>query len=614
VVQVERSARPGTRRVVKETGPTSLAGPPATEGSRTPRRAERLLSGAERLVGNPAFCYSAIAALQLRVIWNIWRYADLTNGDTSYYFTGAASWAHGLQENIVYYPLYDALWGTILAVVHNVYAATIIQRVVIVFAVALLVLALGRALLGPAVGFVLAAWWVVVPANYDPLYEVHLLGAAPILVTLLVVARMPRRQGLGIAVAILLASAVLVRNELLLVAALLAGALVVYELRVRRTNRLTRSVCLRAYVAPLAVALLVIAGAYARSYVQGNTAWGELVAKEELNFCQDYAASFQEHHPSEFVGNPFTSCTPLMVTTFGRSNPTLLEALAANPGAVAGFAAENTRLLPGGLQVSMFGATSFTQAPGFGPPVTEGSIYALVLAVLVIAGVVAAVIVAARGGALSLRRAPPELRWIWVAVASIAVATYVVVLTTRPWAEYMYGLTICAFLVVGWALLTLVRRVGAASLLAAFALVLAVTLAVVIPSAYPPAIRPIYDTVQRLQIVKQTLERPGSVLVTADNYNEACNYLASSAEDECTGIDWFTLSAAVSAKTPLAQVLDRAGASVIYVSADMLSDPVAAGLLRAPGRDGWRVISAGSGPEGPWRILVRTGSAPDTLG
>ena len=65
---------------------------------------------AEKAIANPFVAYTAIASLQLRVIWNIWKYADLTNGDTSSYFVDAASWAHRLREP-VYYPLYDALWG-----------------------------------------------------------------------------------------------------------------------------------------------------------------------------------------------------------------------------------------------------------------------------------------------------------------------------------------------------------------------------------------------------------------------------------------------------------------------------------------------------------------------
>jgi hypothetical protein len=65
-------------------------------------RLPRLIGGTERVVASPFFAYPAIAALQMRVIWNIWKYADLIAADSSYYYTAAVAWAHGLRENVVY--------------------------------------------------------------------------------------------------------------------------------------------------------------------------------------------------------------------------------------------------------------------------------------------------------------------------------------------------------------------------------------------------------------------------------------------------------------------------------------------------------------------------------
>ncbi len=573
-----------------------------------PDRRQRWARYAEKAVANPFVACTAVAALQLRVIWNIWKYADLTGGDTSYYFLDAASWAHGLHENVVYYPLYDAFWGTILALVHSVYAATIIQRVAIVFAVTLLVLALMRSLLGPALGLLIAAWWAVVPANYDVLYEVHLFGAVPILLAVLVVARAPRRTGLGIAVAILLASAVLVRTELIAAAAILAVAVAIYEAReLRGGRRAARSSYLRAYVVPLTVACLLIGGAYARSYVKGNEAWGLLRAKEESSFCNDYAASYQQRHPTRFAGNPFTECSPLMLQTFGRPMPTLLQGVAANPRAVAGFAAWNAQLLPGGLQVSVLGATAFENAPGFGPAVTERSTYALLLSVALALMAIAGLTVAAREGKLSLRRAPPRTLWILITLASIALATLLVVLTTRPWAEYMYGLTICVLALIGATISALLSRFGGVRILAPAALATVLALIVVLPSIYGPGPRPIYEGVQHLQVVRQRLQRSGSVLVAEYEPNELCNYLAYSHQRVCAPIYWPALRAQVTARTSAGQVLDRVHATALYADAAMLAEPIIAGLVADPSAQGWRQLARGDGPGGSWRVLVPTG-------
>jgi hypothetical protein len=563
-----------------------------------------MIGHSEKAVANPFVTYTAIAALQLRVIWNIWKYSDLTGGDTSSYFVDVATWQHGLHENIAFSPLYDAFWGTILAVVHNLYAAAIIHRVVIIFAVTLLVLALMRSLLGPALGLIIAAWWAVVPANYDVLYEVHLMGALPILLALLVVARMPRRQGMGIAVAVLLAGAVLLRTELIAAAVILAVAVAVYEVwELRDGRRASRASYLRAYVVPLALAFLVIGGTYARSYVQGNEAWQLLQAKEKLGFCNFYAAAYQQRHPTRFTGNYWTECQPLMRHDFGRPEPTILQATVVNPRAVAGFLAWNAQLLPGGLQISLFGASAFENDPG--PlPVTESSTYALLLSVVMSLLVIAGFISVVRDGKLSLRRMSAQTLWIAVTLASIAAATVLVALTTRPWSEYIYGLTLGGLILIGTAVLTLMRRIGGVHILAPVALLTVAAMIVALPSMYSPGRRPIYEGVQHLGVVQKQLQQPGSVLVASENEAELCNYLAYSYQRKCTAMSWLALRSQITPQRSAGQVLDRAHATAIYADAGMLSEPAIAALVAAPRAQGWQQIARGSGPGGPWRILI----------
>ncbi len=564
----------------------------------------RVIACAERAVASPYLAYAAIAALQLRVLWNIWKYADLTTGDTSYYFVEAASWQHGLHENLVYYPGYSALWGTILAVVNNLYTAAVIQRLAIILVVTLLVLAVMRSLLGPVIGLLIAAWWAIIPANYEVLYEVHLLGAVPILLAVLVVARAPRRDGVGAAVAILLASAVLVRSELIAAAAILALVLVVYEAReLRRRRRGTRVAYLRAYVVPLALASLLVGGAYARSHVQGRDAWNLLQAKEEANFCNAYAASFQQRHPTRFTGNPFTECSPLMLHTFGRPMPTIPQATTANPRAMAGFAAWNAQLVPGGLQVGLFGASAFENQPGF-RPVVENSTLALVLSIVVLIGLFASCIAFLREKGTSLRNLSPRTRWIAITLVSIAAATFLVALTSRPWSEYIYGLTICALAVIGLAASILLRRVGGSRVLAPVALVMVLVLIAVTHSMYGPGRRPIYEGVHHLKVVQRRLQRPGSVLVAGENDNELCNYLAYSYQRICTPMFWPTLLAQQNASTTAGKLLNQAHATALYADASILSDPLIAKLVAAPQAQGWEQVAQGNGPSGPWHVLV----------
>src|SRR5471030_2259429 len=140
--------------------------------------ASRVLRGdplkrAESLVANPVFAYVAIAALQLRLIWNVWKFKDLTFGDTSSYFVNASAWTHGLHDNILWSPLYTDVWGTLLAIFGNVYTTLMVHRVAIVLGAALLVLALARKLLGASLGLLVAVWWTILPPNFNVEYEVH---------------------------------------------------------------------------------------------------------------------------------------------------------------------------------------------------------------------------------------------------------------------------------------------------------------------------------------------------------------------------------------------------------------------------------------------------------
>ena len=55
---------------------------------------------------------------------------------------------------------------------------------------------------------------------------------------------------------------------------------------------------------------------------------------------------------------------------------------------------------------------------------------------------------------------------------------------------------------------------------------------------------------------------------------------------------------------PLPKVLYQANASVIYADSTLESDPVMARMLASPRLAGWRLVASGSGPDGPWRVLV----------
>jgi hypothetical protein len=576
-----------------------------TSPEAAPRHIRDLLGRAEATIANPIVSYGAIVALQLRVIWNVWQYKDLTPGDSAGYFIDAVGWAHGLHDDIVWSPLYTDIWGTIIAIAKNdVYAAAMVHRVAIILVVAILVLALMRRLLHPAVALLIAAWWVIMPANYNVLYEVHLFGLLPILIAALVVGRNPGRLSLGITLALLAGSTLLLRNELSIAMIIVAVAIIIHELHERRVKLVPASTYLRAYGAPLAIVLLLTGGMYWRSHIQGKALSPVIRAKHDLNMCQVYAFNFQQRHPNRFVGNAFTECAPLMQQTFGRPMPSLLQAMIANPRAVAGFMKWNLQIWPSGIQVALFNATSTGYQPDY-PAVETHQSYALVLSVLVLMLVI--------GGLLAIRRDREYWHsdwlssrvWAIVVLGAVAVTTFVVVLTERPRPEYMYGLTVGLMVLTGVCASALLRRLGWTRFISAIAGVLMLVLLVALPSYYHRGTRPLPDAVQQLAIIRRQLQRPGSVLLASQFNFEICSYLAASFDRYCTSPSWPALQAQLAAGTSVHTVLTRVKATAIYADSVMLANPSIAKLVAAPRTAGWQQVAGGSGPGGPWRILVR---------
>jgi hypothetical protein len=236
-------------------------------------RAETLARSIEplldQMLANAWISYAIICALQIKVLWGIWRFRDLTTGDTSSYFATAYRWYEDFEVNIVWSPLYTAYYGTVYLLTHDVYSATILHRVIIVMAATLGVLALMRQLLPPAIALLIAAWWAVLPINFETLYEVHLFALLPILAAWLVTTVNDTPWTRGIALAVLIATTALVRNEQFVAVIIFAVICAVRELRHRQFNGEMRVTFLRSRLAsyglPLIASILLSSFFYWRS-------------------------------------------------------------------------------------------------------------------------------------------------------------------------------------------------------------------------------------------------------------------------------------------------------------------------------------------------------------
>jgi hypothetical protein len=136
---------------------------------------------------HPLPAYASIILLQLKVVWGMWSFRDLTSGDTAGYFAGGAylRYLRGWLD-LVWSPLYAMYYGSFLYLTSDAYVATNGHRLALVLVLAALVLALMRRLLEPRIAWLAAAWWVVQPVNHDVFYEVHLFAVLPVLLAAVV--------------------------------------------------------------------------------------------------------------------------------------------------------------------------------------------------------------------------------------------------------------------------------------------------------------------------------------------------------------------------------------------------------------------------------------------
>src|SRR6478672_7132340 len=176
------------------------------------------------------FSYLTIVLLQLKLVWRMWDYKDLTSGDTSAYFMDAYSWFSKGLINVVWSPLYTAFYGSLFNFTQDVYLVTIIHRLIIIFASTIMILALMRQLLPKELAWLIAAWWTILPINFNTLYEVHLFSVIPVLLASLLIIYKQNSWTRGSAIAILFASSFLVRNELFIATLLLSVICLFWEL------------------------------------------------------------------------------------------------------------------------------------------------------------------------------------------------------------------------------------------------------------------------------------------------------------------------------------------------------------------------------------------------
>ena len=530
-----------------------------------------------RVAASPWFAYGSVFLIQSKVLWGIWAHRDLTSADTATYFTRATDWSTHFHLNPVWSPLDSVVWGSMQWFIPDAYASEITYRILTALAVSLLVLAILRRLLSPGFAWALAVWWAILPVNFDELFEIHLFSLLPGLIAVVLALSMSGLRMRATVFGVLVADALLVRNEITIAALVWLAVWLLYEWRRGPVQRVPVRSLIRALAIPLAV-VVVIEGAVVLSSPQLGSLRAASDAKHANNVCQIYAFGYQQRH-DDFAGSPWTDCDRLMQRDFGRPRPTLTEAIAANPGAMAQHFVWNVRLTPAVLQLLLFDRTSLgaRHNPDY-IPVKTGSTFALIGSIAVLAFCAGGLALLWRSRRRWWERWIARRGWGWAALGALALSDLLVMVVARPRPEFIFGFTVFMLAVIGMAAMAYVDRWPSLGRLGAATPVLAVAVLLGVPSHYgsgyrtPNAFRPgqpLEQVVDRLEPYSAEL-RGDEVGLLATYGDDACHYVGR--EDPCLGVYWPDIWNR-SAGTSAAQALNAHGVDFIYVDGEDMRNP-----------------------------------------
>jgi len=565
-------------------------------------------SRVETFLKSKWFSYLTIVLLQLKIIWGVWECRDLPSADTASYFLTAWEWFKTGRGLITWSPLYTLFYGSLLHITTDALVVTMLHRVLIVLTLSVLVLALMRQILPPVLAWMMALWWVILPIDFNSLYEVHLFAVIPILIAVLAVFSLPGPRGRGWGLAILTISAVLMRNEISLAASLFALCCLCWELWRIRARVMTPQGVMRAYGIPMLAACVCIGGFWFRA--SDKRIIGDLLRrKHTLNICQVYAFGYQQRH-TDWKGSPWTECQQLMTHVYGVPEPSLAEAFHRNPKAVLEHFEWNIKLIPNGLQVLLFNAMSGEVNPDYVP--VNRSSFALPLSIGLCALLLAGAVVLWRDRRYWFKLWLPDRVWGWIAMACIACVVPGIILSQRPRPSYLLAFGIIIRCAAGLCIFLIFHRNRWRKRVEAVFPAAAVLAILLTPFYFSLArsSRPLVQTYQTLLPFHEWIEKPDAGFVSNGWADDLCSYIGHSRS--CRAFNYQDLRSQVTPERKIADILEANRVSMVFADATMLADPVIKPLIAAPQAAGWRRIAMRHDGYQDWELLVKR-PAPTTL-
>jgi hypothetical protein len=474
------------------------------------------------------FAYVTIMLLQVKVMLRIWQYRDLAPGDTSYYYVEVFRWLNEGRIDIVSSPIYTLFLAALHRLMDNPFRVLLVARMSIAIGASLLILALMRRLLPKHIAWIIAAWWALLPINFDTVYQVHLFSALFLLALFVIAASTNSMYGRGIILAGLLLTAVLVRFEYAALFLLWLFALVGYEIYLsrRRERFFSFKRCSAAYGLPMLAVFLLIGIFYGKSAFDYTGIKGNIAAKQHLTLCQVYAYNAKQHGDS-WRGNPWTDCQDLMERDFGRPAVTLSQAIFLNPGAILRHSQWNMKLIPSGMQLALFNY----YAGGLNPDYVRAGRSPLVWApFLLVMGLSA--FAAIRYFILpGLRKHRSiENKFVWLLMSSAALLSLGIMAVQRPRPSYMFLFTVFIMALSGLGLQGLLEGLRMDKTVKAWALPAGILLILLAPAYYDADyVNPFGYRGQPLRRIYQRIapyiDSPAVIITRAGDYTDLSNYL-----------------------------------------------------------------------------------------
>lgn len=567
-----------------------------------------------RFATSAAFAYSAIVALQLKVMWAIWQFKDLTAGDTQVYYTLAATCFERGKVPFAWSPLYTSYCALLLNLSRDAWVNIILQRMTISLLTAALFLALLRRLLPPALAWFVAAWWVVLPITFNALYEVHEFAVIPVLLAWLMALCPVRVLAKAGTVFILWVASALMRNEVSLAAAGYTLICLVTDLvRARLTwakgepdkkfNFGGVFRIIKPYVVAMVGVALIVAFAYIRSTEKGAYLMANFKAKHTENVVQIYAFNYQQRHP-EWNKSPWTDGEQLAKETFGSTGPTMMEAIKSNPGAMLDYFLWNLFLIPNGLQILLFNVMAGTNSPDYAPVVTNFW-QATILSVLVLAILGFGLVRTWQQRRWFRNEYMPNRIWCLTVMACLSVTSVIVMFLQRPRPSYIFTFGMTLMYMTGFCLWRLASGTRLAGAVGAMTLPLMLATICIAPSFYVDrgevdryrGALPMADEYHLLQPVQAAIANKSDNVLVWDSGSALLFYTFGrhATDVKCQFVEFSGLPDADKNST-ISKLVAKQHIGWILLDDLMLQYPVFKEFSRGTAPPGWRLVALKNTP------------------